>query len=395
MELADIQAWWLAHGSGLAFTLSSTTLAGIAGYTLQRRLRRAELQDAAKAHRAAVAEAQAHDEDPPAAHEAVPSRWRTRLIGPSLVTAAALASAEATGLLPVSAFLGFLRSALELRIVEFNDVTLTPATLLTVGVVLLASVWASRGLQAALGRSLRVREDTDEGVIAALQRLIHYAVVSVGLIIGLQTAGVDLSAIIAASAVFAVGIGFGLQTIARNFISGIMLLLERTIKPGDILTVDGTVVRIREMGIRATVARSLDDEDLIIPNSLLVENTVVNHSLVTNIVRARAVVGVAYESDLDAVMKVLEQAARRAPGRVRDRPPVVLLLGFGSSSIDFEVSIWVQSAFSRPSDLSALRLSIWRALRDADITIAFPQLDVHLDAPVVDALGAPREPPAT
>jgi len=372
-----------------------TMLTGMLAFHMSRRMRATELQAAAEAHARDVADAQSRNEDPPPQPSPPTPRWRTRILPPVLVAGAALLAAEATGLIPVREGLALLRTGLEFHLIEFNEITLTPVTLLTVGLVLVASSWASRAIQAGMGRSLRIQDDVDEGVIAALQRLVHYAVLTVGLIIGLQTAGIDLSAIIAASAVFAVGIGFGLQTIARNFVSGILLLIERTIKPGDILTVDGTVVRIREMGIRATIAQSLDDEDLIIPNSLLMENTVINHSLHSNVVRARAVVGVTYGADLDQVNKLLLQAARKVSSRVRKKEPTVLLLGFGGSSIDFEVSIWVRSAFQRPADLSALRLSIWRVFRDHDIEIPFTQIDLHLDPPVMDALRGPQDPPST
>lgn len=359
---------------------------------VRRTIRRARLAQQARRHTEAIAAATALGRPPPeqpAPLAQLPFGW---LIAPAIVTAAVAAALEAMSLLPVAYALRIVRDALRAHLFEVGRVPFTPMTAVTVALVILATRWVSRAAQTGLAAQLRRHGDADEGVIAALQRLTHYGIIALGLAIGLQTAGINLSTLLAASAVFAVGIGLGLQSMAQNFISGLILLVERSIKPGDMLTVDGEVVRVREMGIRATVARSLDDEDLVIPNGKLVENTVINHSLQTNVVRARMVVGVAYDSDLDAVMRVLNDAAEACPARVRSKPPVVMLIGFGSSSIDFEVSIWVSDAFARPRSLSRLRMDVWRALRDARLVIAFPQLDVHLDPPVVDALRRTRLP---
>jgi len=137
---------------------------------------------------------------------------------------------------------------------------------------------------------------------------VTYAVVAIGVVAALGTLGVNLAALVAAGAFFAVALGFAMKNIAENFVGGIILLTERTIKPGDILEVEGRVVRVTRMGLRATVARSRDDEDVIIPNAALVTNTVTNYTLRDPLYRLRTTVGVSYGSDIALVMQTLRAA---------------------------------------------------------------------------------------
>ena len=183
-----------------------------------------------------------------------------------------------------------------------------------------------------------------------------------------------------------------MQNLAQNFVAGIILMTERTIKPGDVLKVDGTVVRVTRLGLRATVARSRDEEDIIIPNSVLVQNTVTNYTLRDSIMRIRANVGVSYASDITLVTRVLHDAASDLPERVAEIEPVVLLTGFGESSVNFEVSAWVSDPWLALRILSTLHESIWWGLKANGVTIPFPQRDIHLattgpapNSPVVDA----------
>ena len=197
--------------------------------------------------------------------------------------------------------------------------------------------------------------------------------------VGLQTIGIQLGALFAAGAVVAVALGFAMQNILQNFVSGVILLAERSITESDILEVDGRIVQVKKMGTRATVARTRDEEEIIIPNSMLVQSSVTNYTLGDHLYRIRAKVGVAYGSDMDQVMEVLRAPEHSVQERVLDRDPIVLLLEFGSSSVDFEVSIWAEDPWAARLIRSALNMAIWRHLKEDGITIAFPQLDVHFD----------------
>ncbi len=136
------------------------------------------------------------------------------------------------------------------------------------------------------------------------------------------------------------------------------------------------------MGARATVARTRDEEEIIIPNSLLVQSSVTNYTLRDSVYRIRATVGVEYGSDMERVMEVLAEAGESISERTQAKPPLVLLAEFGDSSVVFEVSIWAEDPWRARVTLSALNMAIWRHLKAAGITIAFPQLDVHFDKPL-------------
>jgi small-conductance mechanosensitive channel len=252
---------------------------------------------------------------------------------------------------------------------------------------ILVLTWVvSRLVRRGLVRILDRRGVDDPGTVLIATRILHYVIMAIGLLTGLAQVGINLSALFAAGAVFAVGVGFALQTLSENFVSGVILLVERSIKPGDILEVEDTVIRVQRMGIRTTIGRNRDDEELIIPNSILVSNVVKNYTLQDPIIRLRATVGVAYESDLRQVMAALQEMAAALDWRLETYEPVVLLREFGSSSVDFEVSVWVSDPWRAPRNRSLLMQGIWWALKDAGVTIAFPQIDVHLDPPVEEAL---------
>jgi small-conductance mechanosensitive channel len=266
----------------------------------------------------------------------------------------------------------------------------TPITLgrALAAVVVFALAWTlSVIIRRGLVRGMRNRGITNEGTLAASSRLTHYGVIVVGLGIAMKTLGVDISSLFAAGAVFALGLSFAMQNIAQNFVSGVILLLERSIKPGDVLEVEGRIVRVREMGIRATYARTLDDEVIIVPNSTIVQSTVKSYTLRDSSYRLRTRVGVSYDSDMVLVRSTLEAAAAAYKGRIQEKDPLVILLEFGDSSVVWEVSVWIDDPWRMRRLRSGLQEAIWSAFKSHRITIAYPQLDVHLDAGALDAIG--------
>ncbi len=277
-------------------------------------------------------------------------------------------------------------AALNFELVNVAGTTITGATLVSAVLIVLVSAWVSRLGQRAIGRVFAMRGVKAEGTVGVFKRLTHYLILAIGLGVALSTLGIDLGALFAAGAIFAVGIGFAMQNIAQNFVSGLILLIERAIKPGDVLEVENDIVKVKSMGIRATVVRTLQDEDLIVPNSLLVQNPVKNYTLADSYYRVRVAVGVVYGSDMKRVIEVLEEAAEGIEWRDESHRIRVQMTDFGSSSVDFDVSVWVQDPWQLREYSSQLRQAIWWALKDAEITIAFPQLDVHFDPPVEGAL---------
>ena len=264
----------------------------------------------------------------------------------------------------------------------------TEVTLISILIFLLAvsvSFTFSYILQRGLKKTLAHRFEKQEGTLAAILRLIHYTVVIIGFGIGLQTIGINISALFAAGAVFAIAIGFAMQNIVQNFVSGIILLIERTIKPGDILEIEGTVVRVIDMGIRTTVVRTLLEEEIIMPNSVFAQSSVKNYTLNDDAYRLGIKVGVSYESDMRQVFEVLETVASKVPWRQPEAKPAILLQDFGDSAVLFVVYVTIDDPWRQRMYMSELRKAVWFALKEAGITIAFNQMDIHLDPPVTEA----------
>jgi len=290
-------------------------------------------------------------------------------------------------------FMESVRRFLDTELFTISGTEVTPATLIS-AVAVLAGAWmASRILRKALGNALDKRGIRRRGGTAAVNRLVHYLVMLVGLGIAMETMGIRLSTLFAAGAIFAIGLGFAMRTIAENFVAGIMLLTERTITPGDIIEVNGVIVKVLEMGIRSTVVRTRDEEELIVPNAILVGNTIKNYTLKDSLYRLRALVGVTYGSDMKLVEKTLLEIGSRPEWQLTDRGPNIQMIEFGNSSVIWELSVWMENPWEARPVKSKLNDAIWWAFQEKGIVIAFPQLDVHLDAPVQEALASlgPRE----
>jgi small-conductance mechanosensitive channel len=279
-----------------------------------------------------------------------------------------------------------VHTVLNFQLFEVGGQAVTVTTIFIVGLLIVITWWVSHFLQGTVDRAFEARGVQDRGTTAITKRLLHYAVMAMGLAIAIQQVGINLSALFAAGAIFAVGIGFAMQNIAQNFVSGLILLVERVIKPGDIVEVEGRVVRVLRMGIRTTIGKTRDEEEIIIPNASLVQATVKNFTLGDPFFRIRVAVGVSYKSDMRQVRDTLTQAAQSVQGRLQDRDPVVTLTDFGDSTVDWQVSVWTSDAWRHQRLASELRQTIWWALKEAGIEIAFPQVDVHFDPPVEEAV---------
>jgi len=276
---------------------------------------------------------------------------------------------------------------LQTELFRIADTPVSGSTVLTLLVILAVTFWLAK-----LFRRLaeRVLSKGDRGAAATVGGLVHYATLIIGFAIALSTAGINLNGLFAAGAVFAVGLGFAMKNIVENFVAGIILLTERTIKPGDIIGVDDMMVRVVNMGIRASIVRSRDGEDVIIPNSLLSQSSVKNYTLRDSQYRVRASVGVVYGADMVQVRSTLESVAKAMVARwgTESHPPLIAMSEFGNNSVNWEVGVWTKMPWDVRTLSSDLHEAIWVALKEQDIVIAFPQLDLHLDGPVVDSLRA-------
>jgi small-conductance mechanosensitive channel len=218
----------------------------------------------------------------------------------------------------------------------------------------------------------------NEGNSYASFQLIKYViwVISAGLI--LETFGVKVTILIAGSAALLVGIGLGLQQTFNDIISGIILLSERSIKIEDILEIDGDVVKIQEIGLRTSKGLNTDDISIIIPNSLITTNKVINWSHQTKKTRFRIDVGVSYGSDVDLVLKILEESALEHSDIFEKDLVEARLVNFGNSSLDFQILFFSKNIFRINKVKSDIRRIITKKFIQNKVTIPFPQMDVYI-----------------
>ena len=217
------------------------------------------------------------------------------------------------------------------------------------------------------------------GTRHAIGALVRYSVIFVGFFIGLRSVGFQLDAILVALGALGIGIGFGLQNIANNFISGIILLTERPINVGDVVDVgSGVLGTVERVGIRATTVRQFDQTQAIVPNADLISSVVTNWTLDDRRVRVDFVVGVAYGSDTALVRRLLEEELARHQDVLADPEPRVLFTEFGDSSLNFRILAYVADLAQRLTTQSDLHYAIDQAFRDHNVEIPFPQRDLHL-----------------
>ncbi len=233
-------------------------------------------------------------------------------------------------------------------------------------------------LQHVLTNYVLPRSGADPGLSNTIRTISQYVIVSAGILAALGSLGIDLSNLAIIGAGLSVGIGFGLQELVANFISGILLLFEQSIRPGDVVEINNRVGRVEKLRIRSTTVRTNDNVEVIVPNQALLTASVTTYTHSDRSVRIHVPVGVSYSSDPAEVRQVLLGAARRH-GLVRENPaPIVFFEGYGASSIDFSLAVWIDNFMNMRRVSSDLRFIIWEELAKRDIEIPFPQQDIHL-----------------
>ena len=218
----------------------------------------------------------------------------------------------------------------------------------------------------------------DRGRKYALTKVTGYVVWTIAIILMLQSAGIKITILLAGSAALLVGIGLGLQQTFHDFISGFILLLDRTIEMNDVIEVDGMVARVDHIGIRTSLLVTRDDISVIVPNSRITSSNVINWSHTKKQSRFHIPIGVSYGSDEELVRKVLLECAEEHPGILKTPGPFVRLEEFGDSSVNFNLFFWTSDVFRVENTKSDLRFSIVKKLRVNNITIPFPQMDVYV-----------------
>jgi small-conductance mechanosensitive channel len=262
---------------------------------------------------------------------------------------------------------------------HLGGLPITPELLIKVFLFLIALTFFSRLCQRFLQKEILARTPWDRGQQYAVARVTGYLIFLFGLIIGLQSLGVDLSSLVVLGGALGVGAGFGLQPIVSNFVSGLVLLVERPVRLGDRVDVGNTSGDVVRIGGRSTWVRTNDNEVIIIPNSEFITSRVINWTANDPQVRFSIPVGVGYGSNPAQVRELLLEVARNHPDVLPVPAPDVIFVGFGDSSLDFQLRVFTIRQVQTPGTLkSDLLFSVFRVFGEHGIEIPFPQRDLHL-----------------
>jgi small-conductance mechanosensitive channel len=274
-------------------------------------------------------------------------------------------------------------SALDALAISVGTLRLSLLLIAKAAIIVVVLLW----LAAALARLTSARIQRVAGLSPSVQlligNLIRIVLVCVAVAIGLNIVGIDLTALTVFSGAIGVGVGFGLQKIVSNFVSGIILLTERSIKPGDVIETTSTFGYVLSLGARYTAVVGRDGKEYLIPNENLITNQVVNWSYSSPLVRIDAGFGVAYSSDLRQVRALAIEAAERTDRVLATPKPVCHITGFGDSAVNLILRFWIDDPAQGVTNIKGdVYLAVWDAFQANGVQFPFPQRDVHLRSAV-------------
>ncbi|MEZ4412884.1 MAG: mechanosensitive ion channel [Gemmatimonadales bacterium] len=289
----------------------------------------------------------------------------------------------------------FSRRALDASL-TLGELHLSLGSILLFITTIWVSVLLSRGISGVLEVDVLSRLEMPKGLPSVVARLTRYVLIGVGFFFALAATGLKLTQLTILGGALGVGVGFGLQTIVSNFVAGLILAFERPIREGDIVQVqtssgDNLNGEVRRIGFRASIIRTYDGAEVIVPNASLISNDVVNWTLSDQLRRLTIEVGVAYGTEPSRVLELLRQVPTQYPSILREPAPVALFIGFGDSALNFELRFWISDISQVLALRSDVTTAVNNALVAADIEIPFPQRDLHLrsvDAPAAAQLRA-------
>lgn len=268
-----------------------------------------------------------------------------------------------------------------------DESPLTLARLFFAFVIIFGAFILSKYVQWVLRRQVLQAFQIAEHTEFILLRFIHFTFIILGVLISLSAVGVSFTSLAIIFGGLSIGIGFGLQNIASNLISGFILIFERPIKIGDLVEITDVNIfgRVSSINLRSTIIMALDEKEIIVPNSQLITEPVHNLTHYNNRYRIRISVGVSYGSDVELVKQALLEAANAHPEVIKQpipemdnvTAPFVRFINFGESSLDFELLAWIPDSFKRFDVASDLHFMVWEKFKEHDIKIPFPQRDVH------------------
>lgn len=258
-----------------------------------------------------------------------------------------------------------------------NEISLATIIYVILGFIVLVFL-ASRLKRLVIERILS-KSSMSEGAKATAGTLTKFFMMVIGAIVIMQSAGIDLSALTLVAGALGVGIGFGLQNITDNFISGIIILFEKPIKVGDRIEVGEIEGDVTKVSFRATHVLTNDNISIIVPNSEFISNKVINWSHNDRNIRFRIPIGVSYKEDPAHIRAILLEAAHKNPHVLKSPAPSVIFHAFGDSSLDFQLAVWTTSHTDKPQLLkSELYFAIFKQFKEENVEIPFPQRDIHI-----------------
>ncbi len=262
---------------------------------------------------------------------------------------------------------------------KFGGLRISLLTVLEGLLTLTLLLWGARILSHLLEKRIRENSALSPSIQVLFIKLSKVALIAAAILLGLRIVGLDLTAFTIFTGAVGVGIGFGLQKIVSNLISGIILLLDKSIKPGDVITVGETYGWVNSLGARYTSLITQDGKEFLIPNEDLITQQVENWSFSNSTVRLKIPVGIAYSSDVRKAMALCEEAARQTSRIIQNPPPICLLVAFGDSSVDLELGAWINDPVNGVKNVkSDVLLKIWDAFHEQGIDIPYPQRDIHI-----------------
>lgn len=261
----------------------------------------------------------------------------------------------------------------------FGDVRISVFTVLqllvVIGTLMVLAAWLSNAIEHALSRATYLSSGVRIGVTKTVKLLLY----TLAFLLSLSAVGINLSALAIFSGALGVGLGFGLQRIASNFISGFILVFDRSIRPGDVISINQKFGWVEELRARYIVVRDRDGVETLIPNENLITSEVINWSYSDPQVRLKLPVQISYEDDPEQAMAIMSSAADSCPRVLTTPPAAPRLMGFGDNGIDLELRIWIRDPQKGVGNVrSDVNLAIWTGFKEAGITIPYPQRDLYL-----------------
>lgn len=259
-----------------------------------------------------------------------------------------------------------------------GNLTISLGNILVFVISVLIAFWAARTIRLVLHDELLARVPLPRGVGNSIASLTYYSVLLLGLAVALSAAGVKASQLAIVLGALGVGIGFGLQNVVNNFVSGLILMFERPIQPGDVVEIGDTSGQVRDIGMRATRIKTFEGADVVVPNGTLLSDKLTNWTMLDRNRRIEINVGLAYGTDPAQAIELLASVARGTLGISTQPAPIALFMGFGASALDFSVRAWTPDYDQWMSIRSDMLSRMYEALKQAGIDIPFPQTDLHL-----------------